>query len=973
MALPGDEFGHYRLVRLLGAGGMGEVYLARDLSLGRDVAIKVLSSATSTDREARHRLLREAQAVAQLDHPNICQVFDVGETPDGQAFIAMSYLEGDTLAARLSAGALPVHAALILARDIADALSAAHARGIIHRDLKPQNIMISPSGRPRLLDFGVAKRLAPGGLSSAATTDGGVTAAGAIVGSPAYMSPEQVAGQPVDGRSDLFSLGAVLYECLAGRRAFVGASVLSVVAAVLHEDPPRVSTLRPGTPTDVDALCARMLAKDPGERFQTTDEVLGAIRLLLPVLSRPGAPGPETPSPGAGRLWSWRGALAGLLVMAVAISVGAWMYQSRRQLPQPSPAAERWYRRGTEFIREGAYHSASAALGQAIRQFPDYPLAYARHAEALAELDDQQHASQQLLRMQSVLGDESRLSEADQLRVQGIRALVLRDLPRAVEAYRALVGRTPDDPGAWVDLGRAHEAAEQRTESRASYERALTLDAGLAVAHLRKASIDSQAGRRERALQSFGEAERLYRAASNAEGETEVLLRRGAFLEARGELAPARRDLERARSLASDSGATAQFIRARLALGSVAVTEGKVAVAERLLGDATDDARRAELWSLVADGLIELGGALVNQPDKLEEADSHVKEAFRLASQRGAQRTAARATLQLASLALQRDEPVLARDLASGTLEFLRAKNYRRLELLALTVVGRAYRDLDDPDRAQTTAFEVLRAAQELGDEAQAALALTNLAGAATARGDLPAALDARTRAEVINRTIGNEGALPYSLTNRAELLIRLGRAAEAESLLVEVDAGIGRGIVTYKGRARRASYLRALSAIAKGQRTEAARHARAAIAGATTADATATLADALLKYATAVPARTPAPAAGAAETVTGQGETARELHYWRALDAHARGDHRRALTISTRGLALTTRVSNDELAWRLAAVASRCAATLGEPEVSGRMKQAAVDARRRMQVRWQSAFPQYEARADLAALWQGL
>lgn len=964
----GEEFGHYRLERLLGAGGMGEVYLARDLTLGRDVAIKLLPTATSTDLEARRRLLREAQAIAQLDHPNICQVFDVGETSDGRAFIAMSYVEGRTLAERIKTGALPTREALALARDIADALGAAHARGIVHRDLKPQNIIVTPSGRPKLLDFGVAKLLVGSEQASTATTTmGSATTPGVVVGTPAYMSPEQVAGQAVDGRSDLFSLGVVLFECLTGRRAFGGSSALSVAAAIVHDHPPPVSTLRSGISAEVDELCARLLAKDPSDRFQTAAEVVGAIRLLLAGTSKTGPPGVVAPAPG----WSWasRGVVLATALVVAALGLGAWAYQSWRQLPQPPPEAERWYRRGTDFIREGAYHSASTALAQAIRQFPDYPLAYARHAEALAELDDEQHASQQLLRMQAVLGDESRLSSADQLRLQGIRALVLRDLPRAVEAYQALVARTPDDAGAWLDLGRAQESAEQRAEARASYERALALDAGLAAAHVRKASMDSQAGRREPAMAAFAEAERLYRAASNLEGETEVLLRRGTFLDVRGEFAPARRDLERARSLAVDSGATAQSIRARLAIGSMTVTEGKYTLAETLILGAIDEARKAELWSLVADGLIEAGSMLVNQPDRRAEGDAQLQEAARLATQRGAQRTAARATLQRASNALS-SEPALARDLATGTLEFLRTRGYRRLELSAMTIVGRASLNLDEPNQAHSAAADVLRVAQALGDDAQAELAFNSLAGAATARGDLPAALDARTRAEALGRKVGNDGGLPISLVNRAELLIRLGRVPDAAPLLAAVDEGIARGLDAYKRRAPSVGYLRALSAIVEGDPNEAARHARVMLSSASPPESEAALTGALLRYADAVGRSSRGPSANeAGPAPRGQPGIVRELHYWSAIEARARRDDRRALALATEGLALNEQISNDELAWRLAAVACLSATSLGEHEVAGRMRAVVTAARTRLKDEWQAAMAPYDARADLTAL----
>ena len=215
------DLGRYRLDRLLGAGGMGEVYLAHDLVLPREVAIKFLSAADIDPDTLKRRLVHEAQAVAALDHPSICVVHDVGVDPTGRPFMVMQYVEGETLAARLARGPLPARDALRICAQIAEALGTAHKRGIVHRDLKPHNVMITPSGAPKLLDFGIAKAL-PGAESATVSAD---TASfdmqsHAFAGTPSYMSPEQVLQRPLDGRSDLFSLGCILYESLTGKRPF---------------------------------------------------------------------------------------------------------------------------------------------------------------------------------------------------------------------------------------------------------------------------------------------------------------------------------------------------------------------------------------------------------------------------------------------------------------------------------------------------------------------------------------------------------------------------------------------------------------------------------------------------------------------------------------------------------------------------------------------------------------------------------
>src|SRR5437763_5166426 len=243
---PGRLLGPYEITATLGAGAMGEVYRARDTRLQRTVAIKILSQ-LSSDPARRQRFEREGKAISCLNHPNICVLYDIGHQ-DGIDYLVMECVEGETLAKRLEKGPLPVSQILKLGAQIADALDKAHRAGIIHRDLKPGNIMLSPTGA-KLLDFGLAKPTAPVDLAAitAIKAEPPVTEEGTIVGTFQYMSPEQIEGRELDGRSDIFSLGAVLYEMLTGRRAFEGKSQLSVASAIIEKDPTPISALRPLT------------------------------------------------------------------------------------------------------------------------------------------------------------------------------------------------------------------------------------------------------------------------------------------------------------------------------------------------------------------------------------------------------------------------------------------------------------------------------------------------------------------------------------------------------------------------------------------------------------------------------------------------------------------------------------------------------------------------------------------------------
>jgi serine/threonine protein kinase len=262
--LEGRRIGPYELGALLGAGGMGEVYRARDTRLNRVVAIKVLPAGMSNDRDVRERFEREARAVATLNHPHICVLHDVGNQ-DGLDFLVMEHLEGETLAARLAKGPLATDQALQYAIQVASALDRAHRAGIIHRDLKPGNIMITEVGA-KLLDFGLAK-------VADADVDVTRTMEGAVLGTAAYMSPEQAQGQPLDGRSDVFSFGAVLYEMASGHRAFGGHTTVQVLSSVLRDDPPALPASSP-----LCGIVRRCLAKEPSQRFQAMAEVERALQ-----------------------------------------------------------------------------------------------------------------------------------------------------------------------------------------------------------------------------------------------------------------------------------------------------------------------------------------------------------------------------------------------------------------------------------------------------------------------------------------------------------------------------------------------------------------------------------------------------------------------------------------------------------------------------------------------------------------------
>ncbi|MFZ1919642.1 MAG: protein kinase [Terriglobales bacterium] len=277
----GTKLGPYEIATPVGAGGMGEVYRARDTRLERTVAIKILKARQAETADGRERFDREARSISSLNHPNICHLYDVGEQ-DGVRYLVMEFLEGETLADRLQKGALPLEQVFKYGIEICEGLEQAHRKGIVHRDLKPGNIMLTKTG-VKLMDFGLAKPLAPpnsGLTETLATSPQPLTADGAVMGTFPYMSPEQVEGSEVDGRSDIFSLGAVLYEMVTGKRAFKGKSSLSICSAILERNPPPVSSVKPMTPSALDHAVGRCLMKDRDERWQSVRDLSHELKWI---------------------------------------------------------------------------------------------------------------------------------------------------------------------------------------------------------------------------------------------------------------------------------------------------------------------------------------------------------------------------------------------------------------------------------------------------------------------------------------------------------------------------------------------------------------------------------------------------------------------------------------------------------------------------------------------------------------------
>src|ERR1700693_4718717 len=369
MALsPGTRLGPYESVARLGAGGMGEVYRARDTRLGREVAIKVLPGELSSNRERLSRFEKEARSASALNHPNIVTVHEIGES-DSRSYIVMELVDGATLREVLASGPLPIRRLVDIAAHVADGMAKAHASGIVHRDLKPENVMVTKEGLVKILDFGLAKLTQPdlpgGPLTQTPTISAG-TEPGVVLGTVGYMSPEQAGGKAVDFRSDQFSFGSMLYEMATGERAFRRDTTVDTLSSILHDEPEPIGQSNPKTPAPFRWIVERCLAKDPGERYESSRDLARDLRAVRDHLSETTISGESPLAPRARPRSALRPVLAGL-VLIVAAAIG--FYAARPFWKTPATSVPRYhqltFRRGTIFSARFAPDGQTIVYGAA--------------------------------------------------------------------------------------------------------------------------------------------------------------------------------------------------------------------------------------------------------------------------------------------------------------------------------------------------------------------------------------------------------------------------------------------------------------------------------------------------------------------------------------------------------------------------------------------------------------------------------
>ncbi|HEX7771931.1 MAG TPA: tetratricopeptide repeat protein, partial [Pyrinomonadaceae bacterium] len=803
----GQVVSHYRIVAGLGEGGMGAVYLAEDLHLGRSVAIK-LPHPVRSDHQFRARFLREARASSSLNHPNIASVYDYGETADGQPFIVMEFIKGQTLNSLIDDGKLSLARAVEIMEAVCHALSEAHAHGVIHRDIKPSNIIINERGEVKVLDFGLAKNVnrenLPAANLDAATLLVTRTQSGAVLGTPLYLSPEQALGTDVDARSDLFAVGTVLYESITGRPPFTGKGPVEIAAQVIHVNPPPPSSFNPRVSAELDRIALKALKKNPEERYQSADELIADLENAQSTLIEqsdghtPTRRIPVAPETGhRSALMTLSDILrrprmsVGVVVLLIALLGGAaWgiTYLSRPKLKPPSPEAKRWYELGTNALREGTYFKASKAFEKALAADNSFALAHARLGETWMEMDYSDKAKDEILQAGSLVPDRSPLPPMDALYLAAITHAVSRNLAGAISETKQIVELAPlqEKAAAYFDLGRAYERNEDSKNAIDSYLRATELDSQFAAAFLRLGVLYGRKQELPAAEKAFAKAEEVYRATSNFEGVAEVFFNQGVFNNSNEKWADAKRQFQQTLELAQTTGNLQQQIKAKLQLSRVLQSQGDYDTALQYTNEVIDLARANGLENLTTSGLIDVGNSYLLKAD-YDQAEKQLKQALDYAQKNKGRRYEARALLSLASLSIQQHKVDDAVRYVEQALHFYQVGGYSRETTQALTILGRANRNKGNYEAARQAFEQQAEVARRSGDKLTEALSAEGLGVILGRQGRYPEALSHFEVSKSLFTSLGLHNGIVQSSLNTASMLWSLGRYSEARTVLDQV------------------------------------------------------------------------------------------------------------------------------------------------------------------------------------------
>lgn len=796
---PGERIAsRFRIERFLCAGGMGEVYAATDLETSHPVALKFMHAVNGGHAQALARFRREVDLARSIQHPNVCRTIDVGGIP-AEPFCVMDLLDGQTLAARLqTAGPFSPQDALPCALQICDGLAAAHAAGVIHRDLKPGNIFLL-ADRAVIIDFGLA-----------AINDhtSSLTSAGAVIGTLAYLAPEQLEGAPASFASDIYALGVILHEMLAGAKPHDANSPLRLVAQKARRSGKQARVT--GVPPVWAEVIGRCLHGDPAKRYQSPAEVRRALERRTPSLAftlrRPQV------------LWP---AAAAAAILAGSL---AWSFAARDY--QPTPAARDGYQQAQEALTEAAPLRAARVLEPVAAADPHFVNAWSLLAVAYAETDQLDKARDAVLNATTAADRRWRLGRVERQSLHAARAVVMRDFAAAAGHYKTLADSTagPDRLHAQLSLGRTLDQSGKTDNAIQSFESVVAENPQNAAARLRLARLLARKNQQARAATELAQAGAIFRANGNLEGDSDVLLARAAVLRGRS-LEDEAADVEQVLAHSRKTGDAYHRIAAQFRLANIAERRFQYEQAAAIAIQAADLARRENMPVLAAQAMSELGYVFLFQRQPAR-AVPVLREAVAMAEHAKGYATVASARMRLGEALTGTNDLEEAIAVMRPAIEWYRQGTYDDVLPYLLIKWGTAHSEEHSLKQRIQIFEEALALAARSGDEAVQAMALQRLANTAVNR-DLRQALSFNERALPFARQAGNHGAIIQA----AAAPRRLGDLRHAGELLAEAE----RALASYPESVVKTVYSasitqeRALAVWQQGDCAEALRLARQA------------------------------------------------------------------------------------------------------------------------------------------------
>lgn len=685
---PGDHIANrYRIERLIGHGGMGEVYEALDEAVQERIALKTLRPRYADDEEVQLRFQREIQLARKVTHPNVCRVYDVG-AHGTLPFFTMQLLAGETLAERIKRqGRLTAAEAFPFIEQIADGLHAAHSAGVIHRDIKSANIIVTAQGQAIITDFGLARFKPTDSGPDGQTT---IASNARIAGTVGYMSPEQLRGAEITAASDIYSFGIVLFEMASGKLPFDERHIINSAIQRASGQIPWIRSEVPGIDARWEQAIVRCLQPEPAQRFATAADLADHFR----------GKRWSIPRPQATRRWSIA------LAAAALAAIGGYIAATRPY--QPLPEAQQWYEKGLEHSRATMFDAARRAFEKSIAIDPNHALAHAYLSMALSELDYSERAKESALRAVTA-AQEHRVDSKGRRRLRAVQHYAAREFKPAQQEFAALAADASgvDRPPALLEAAMSARRAEDLPAALAATSEAVKLDPNYAAAWLLRGQLLAQKRDNDQAFAALDKAQALFNAASNHEAVTETLLQRAIHETSTTKYEQAIATIDRALKLAAATSDTVHETRLKLALALAFRNLDQIDKSKQIAEEAVAVAERSgqDLWA--ATGLIDLGVAYFLRGEPAQ-AEAYFKRGVSYASRQKWRWHESRGRIMLASLCMQYGRATEAVDYASQSLPFFREAHYRREILQGLIILGNAQAQLGNLKDAEKHLREAL-------------------------------------------------------------------------------------------------------------------------------------------------------------------------------------------------------------------------------------------------------------------------